>query len=192
MGKAMSGVDMGNGLSSVRHPRMQLTKFLRRHGSTIISLVALVVSISSLVQSRPPDPIPIVRLIDEEARLAREKRVDDVVKLYMADAAIRDAGRPAEPNQPFRESIIWEGITEIRRRYEDQSRDVTYAALEHIDAVVTFDPSGHIARAVSSTEGTFSFKGGPLTRISTVGGDEWTFQYTAGGWKVKTFSYHLR
>jgi hypothetical protein len=154
--------------------------------SLIVSIVALVLDLSS----RPPDPLPIVALIEQEAELTKNQDVPGAVALFVQDddAIITDRG--FNDGQTYVPDRPWIGIDRVRARYEMIASRARFPELEHYDITITFDPSGELARAVSSTEGSMSWDNGPLKSVSTRGGEHWEFRRVEGEWRITSLICH--
>jgi hypothetical protein len=154
-----------------------LTKLLRRLEkwptsvsafTAILSLVIAVVALVLQILALPPDKTPIVALVEREAALTKAGDVDGVVELYAPDAVVRDLGVDYNNNRPPREVQRWIGLERIRERYQMLKDRAVFTDLVHINITVTFDPET-MARAISSTEGTMRWDGGPGQSITTLG-----------------------
>jgi len=120
-------------------------------------------------------------IINQEAVLAKDHNVDEMISLYTDDAILRDA---AGGNRDLER--VWRG-NQIEDRYKNLG-DFTYLRHEYIDITVNSD--GQYARAYSDTVGEY-VSDGKSYLISNNKGEQWTFKKVNGKWMISYFTFNL-
>jgi hypothetical protein len=165
-----------------------------------IALLALVVSSISLgwnvySQAELWADTHLRSIIENEAAFTRERSVDKVIGLYQEGASISDMGREGAVGRPVQ---TWDGIANIRRRYEELPR---FQRLEHFDVTIEdVQPFSGYARARSSTNGIMLWgTGSNPVEVVSLDGDIWEFRKVrtsdswwpfAREWKIAKFTYN--
>ena len=125
---------------------------------------------------------PIREIIEKEANLTLEGKIDEVVLLYHEEAFVRDAAGGNTDQE-----IFWNGINRVAERYRDLP-EFTYLKHDAIEIAVSSDRT--YARAIADTIGTYKVNGTEV-KISSNQGEKWTFEKINGNWKITSFTYNL-
>ncbi len=148
-------------------------------GAFLVAFAALMLDVLPPLIREDPCPVGhFLQIMDMEADATLEGNVDKAVSLYAPDGVVRDAGAGTS-------SV---GADEIRDRYSNLPE---FSKLRHVDVTVTCDEGGELARARASTTGEM-MEDGRMVPISSVDGEEWTFQKVGGSWKIVSFTYNTR
>jgi len=175
---------------------MSKKNLIERYPNTIAQLfasLALAVSFASLYitwSQIPESTDDIVKIIKNEAEFARTRNLEAIVDLFSDDAVILEAGYSY--NYRFgklRTTRQWRGKKDIRDRYEELNKNVTFIALDHTYIDVKLHPSGGSAIATSSTQGSFRRNDQEVRPINTFDGDRWEFIKVNNKWKISSFSF---
>jgi hypothetical protein len=129
-----------------------------------------------LIYTSTSEEKPIREIIEQEANLVFEGRIDEVVLLFDENASVRD-----ELNQTF-----WYGKDAIAERYRNLPH---FTFLKHVAIEITVSTDKTYARAFSETVGSFEVNG---TNVDiTTRGEKWTFKKIGGEWKIIGFTCNI-
>jgi len=118
----------------------------------------------------------IREIIEQEANLVFEGRIDEVVLLFDENAFVRD-----DLNQ-----IFWYGKDAIAERYRNLPH---FTFLKHVAIDITVSTDKTYARAFSETVGSFEVNG---TKVDiTTRGEKWTFKKIYDEWKIIGFTCNI-
>lgn len=125
---------------------------------------------------------PIRKVIEQEASLVLEGKIEEVLSLFDEDAYVRDAA-----GGNIEEQILWTGREEIIKRYWDLPR---FVYLKHDAIEITVSSDDEYARAIADTVGEYVING-KRVEVSSNRGEKWTLRKIAGEWKITSFTYNL-
>ena len=121
-------------------------------------------------------------IVNQEATLVLQGKIEEAVSLYAEDAYIRDAGGGDTGLE-----IWWKGQQEIADRY---SKLPQFKYLKHDAIEITISSDKQYARVVADTIGECVIDGKNV-RISSNRGERWTLEKVDGRWKITSFTYNL-
>ena len=124
----------------------------------------------------------IREVIEREAVLVLDGRIDEVVLLFDEKAFVRDAAGGNEDLE-----VIWNGKNMIAERYRNLPEFI-YLKHEAIEITVSLDKT--YARAIADTIRVYRLNG-TQAEITSNQGEKWTFRKINGGWKITGFTYNL-
>ena len=151
--------------------------------STIVAIIVGGITIYQFLATPnfEPEMCDIRELIEQEASLVVDGRIDDVIDLFGEDAFVKDAAGGDTSLQ-----VVWTGKNRIIERYIDLP-DFVY--LKH-DAVEFQSVDNKCAEVTADTIGT-CYVNGATEDISSNRGEKWTFQKINDEWKITGFTYNL-
>lgn len=121
-------------------------------------------------------------IVNQEATLVLQGKIEEAVSLYAEDAYIRDAAGGDTGLE-----IWWKGQQEIADRY---SKLPQFKYLKHDAIEITISSDKKYARAIADTIGEYVIDGKNV-RISSNRGERWTLEKVDGRWKITSFTYNL-
>jgi hypothetical protein len=121
-------------------------------------------------------------IVNQEAILVLQGKIEEVVSLYAEDAYIRDAAGGDTGLE-----IWWKGQQEIADRYRNLPQ---FTYLRHDAIEISISSDKEYARAVADTIGECVI-GGKNVRISSNRGEKWVLEKFDGNWKITSFTYNL-
>jgi len=118
----------------------------------------------------------IREVIEREAILVLDGRIDEVVMLFDETAFVRDA----------LSQTTWYGKDAIAERYRNLPN---FSFLKHVAIEITFSTDMTYARAFSDTAGSFEANSAMVD--VTTQGEKWTFKKIDNEWKIVGFTCNI-
>ncbi len=176
---------MGN-RSTRQESSARTINYFKRLIEEIVVAVIIAVLVSGLllpwieqVMSEEPN---IRGIIDREANLVLDGKIDELVLLFDEEAFVRDAAGGSTEQE-----IIWDGKNRIAERYRNLPEFI-YLKHDAIEIAVSSDRT--YARVIADTIGIYKVNGTEV-KISSNQGEKWTFEKINGKWKITSFTYNL-
>lgn len=173
-----------------KNRRTGIIEWVKPKIQSVVREIAIAVIIAGLVsgwllpwiEQVTSEEKPIREIIEQEAKLALEGRVDEVVLLFDEKAFVRDACGGNNDQE-----IIWNGKDRITERYRNLPN---FTCLKHDAVEITISSDRTYARAIADTIGIYAV-GGQNVTITSNQGEKWTFEKISGEWKIASFTYNL-
>lgn len=155
--------------------------FIQLGGSAVVAAIVSGI-ILPVIQALMSPERPIRDLIEQEAKLVLEGKIDEVISLFDEDAFVRDAAGGNKDRE-----TIWSGKDAIIERYRNLPK---FVYLKHEAIEITISSDRTYARAIADTIGVYRINDTDV-EITSNRGERWTFKKINGRWKITGFTYNL-
>jgi cellulose synthase/poly-beta-1,6-N-acetylglucosamine synthase-like glycosyltransferase len=137
----------------------------------------IIIGGGELLPHTPSDEVATIVFLEEQAALNGD--IDAALALWHPEGELIDANGTPDNRS---DDIVWRGVAEIRRRYEQEFAARRYVALQHERLAFTTD--GTTAMVVNDLRATYVTDAG-MRSIYLVGSDEWTLVRDGRQWRIQ-------